>query len=183
MLVWHLRRLILFDTGISNKRVNSKKNQINVSSNFNIIKKDGIIEGALPREYLKNIPRRRNSVFRRLTAEKSAGRNSHSEPGKKDRDRPDTRSSHQLKIELPRRGRAHEIRSASISAEAIRDWINRGYEPPVAMNPFFPTSGGIHPDRTGAFVPVPGEKKRWMLNTIGIDEQLGEEISYVHPSV
>lgn len=29
-----------------------------------------------------------------------------------------------------------------------------------------------------------GEKKeRWMLNTIGMEEQPGEEISYVHPSV
>lgn len=121
---------------------------------------------------------RRNSVFRRLTVEKCAGRNSHSEPEKKDRDRLDTRSSHQLKIELPRRGRAHEIRSAPISAEAIRDWINRGYEPPSRNEPVFPPSG-FWPDR--AFVP--GEKKRWMLNTIGIDEQLGEEISYVHLSV
>lgn len=80
--------------------------------------------------YLKNIPSPRNSVFRHLTAE-----NSHSEPGEKDRDRPDTKSSHQLEIELPR-ARA-KLDRAPISAEAIRDWINCGYEPPFAMNPLF----------------------------------------------
>jgi len=131
--------------------------QICIQQNVRSLSKIVLSVEELLKEYLKNILKPRNSVFRRSTAKKCPGRNSHSEPGE-DKDQPDRKivpSAEDRTRSLSRRDHAREIRSAPISAKAIRDWINRGYEPSVAMNSVFSLESRL--DRT--FVLTPGEKR------------------------